>query len=74
LIPRIREGASLDALPRGCSGPLMGRSLPKLVVLVAIGLVVAAIFVVSRGGPAPEPNVVYVNPGFTTASPAPPAP
>ena len=64
----------LDAIPSQCSGPDMGRLLPKLIVLIAIGLVVAAIFVVTRGGPSTEPNVVYVNPGFTTAAPAPPAP
>jgi len=37
-------------------------------------VVVVAIFVVTRRGPSTEPNVVYVNPGFTTAAPAPPAP
>ena len=52
----------------------MGRSLPKLIVLIAIGAVVAAIFMVTRRGPSTEPNVVYVNPGFTTAAPAAPAP
>ena len=64
----------LDALPSQCSGPDMGRLLPKLIVLLAIGGVVAAIFVVARPGPSTEPNVVYVNPGFTTAAPATPAP
>jgi hypothetical protein len=52
----------------------MGRSLPKLIVLIAIGVVVAAIFVVTRRAPSTEPNVVYVNPGFTSAAPATPAP
>ena len=52
----------------------MGRSLPKLIVLLAIGLVVAAIFVVTRRGPSTEPNVVYVNPGFNTTAPPAPAP
>ena len=53
----------------------MGRSLPKLIVLLAIGVVVAAIFVVTRRGPASEPGIVYVNPGFNAAAPAaPPAP
>lgn len=52
----------------------MGRWLPKLIVMLAIGAVVAAIFVVARGGPSKEPNVVYVNPGFTTPAPASPAP
>ena len=65
---------SLDALPCQCSRPDMGRSLPKLIVLIAIGVVIAAIFVVTRRGPPTEPNVVYVNPGFSTAAPAPPAP
>jgi len=50
----------------------MGRSLPKLIVLIAIGLVVAAIFKVTRREPSHEPGVVYVNPGINT--PAPPAP
>ena len=51
----------------------MGRLLTKLIVLVAIGLVVAAIYAVERrGASAPEPGIVYVNPGFST--PAPPAP
>ncbi len=52
----------------------MGRSLPKLIVLIAIGVVVAAIFVVTRRVPSTEPNVVYVNPGFSTPAPATPAP
>ena len=52
----------------------MGRSLPKLIVLLAIGVVVAPIFVVTRRGPSTEPNVVYVNPGFTTTAPVTPAP
>ena len=64
----------LDVPPSQCSGPDMGRLLPKLIVMLAIGAVVAAIFVVVRGGPSTEPNVVYVNPGFSTAAPAPPAP
>jgi hypothetical protein len=51
----------------------MGRLLPKLIVLIAIGIVVAAIFVVTRRAPSTEPNVVYVNPGFSTAAPAAPA-
>jgi len=66
--------STLDATAFQCSGPDMGRLLPKLIVLIAIGLVVAAIFVVTRGGPSTEPNVVYVNPGFATTAPAPPAP
>jgi hypothetical protein len=49
----------------------MGRSLPKIVVLIAIGAVIAAIYVVQRRGPPPPPNVVYVNPGVSAPSPAP---
>ena len=64
----------LDAHPSQCSGPHMARLLPKLIVMLAIGVVVAAIFVVTRGGPSTEPNVVYVNPGFSTSAPATPAP
>src|SRR5258706_9379602 len=64
----------LDAPPSQCSGRAMGRSLPKLIVLIAIGVVVAAIFVVTRRVPSTEPNVVYVNPGFSTPAPATPAP
>ena len=48
--------------------------LLAVIVLLAIGVVVAAIFVVTRRGPSTEPNVVYVNPSFSTAAPAPPAP
>jgi hypothetical protein len=48
----------------------MGRSLPKIVVLVAIGAVVTAIYLVERRGPPPPPNVVYVNPNISTPSPA----
>lgn len=64
----------LDAHLSQCSGPHMGRWLPKLIVMLAIGVVVAAIFVVTRRGPSTEPNVVYVNPGFSTPAPATPAP
>jgi hypothetical protein len=52
----------------------MGRSLPKIVVLIAIGILLAAIFVVQRRGSAPEPGVVYVNPSIGTAAPPAPAP
>jgi hypothetical protein len=52
----------------------MGRWLPKLIVMLAIGVVVGAIFMVTWRGPSTEPNVVYVNPGFSTSAPAPPAP
>ena len=64
----------LDAHPSQCSGLHMGRLLPKLIVMLAIGAVVAAIFVVARGGPSTEPNIVYVNPGFSASAPATPAP
>jgi hypothetical protein len=52
----------------------MRRWLPKLIVLLAIGGVLAAIFVVMRGTPSADPGIVYVNPGFSTAAPAAPAP
>jgi hypothetical protein len=55
----------------------MGRSLPKLVVLLAIGAVIAAIYLFERrGAPAQqEPGVVYVNPSVGSSGPAPaPAP
>jgi hypothetical protein len=44
----------------------MGRSLPKIVVLVAIGLVVAGIYYVTQGGGAPPPKqgVIYIDPGI----------
>jgi hypothetical protein len=51
----------------------MGRWLPKLIVMLAIGGVLAAIFMVTRGDPSRDPGIVYVNPGFSTA-PARPAP
>ena len=68
------RNARLDEMALQCSGPEMGRSLPKIVVLIAIGAVVAAIFMVTRRGPASEPGIVYVNPGFNSAAPATPAP
>jgi hypothetical protein len=53
----------------------MGRLLTKLIVLVAIGLVVVAIYrVEQRWTSAPEAGIVYVNPGFATPAPAAPAP
>lgn len=54
----------------------MGRSLPKLIVLLAIGAVIAAIYLFERrGAPAQqEPGVVYVNPSVGSSSPAPAAP
>jgi len=51
----------------------MGRGTPRLIALLAIGLVVAAIYYVTRTDtPPPAPNVVYVNPN--ASAPAPPAP
>jgi len=44
--------------------------MPKIVVLIAIGALVAAIYVVERRGPPPPPNVVYVNPNIGAPSPA----
>ena len=44
--------------------------MPKIVVLIAIGAVVAAIYVIERRGPPPPPNVVYVNPNISTPSAA----
>jgi hypothetical protein len=50
----------------------MGRLLTKIIVLIPIGLVVAAIYrLEQRWTTAPEPNVVYVNPGFSAPAPAP---
>jgi hypothetical protein len=51
----------------------MGRWLPKLIVMLAIGAVLAAIYVVTQRGGPPDPGIVYVNPGFSTPAPAPPA-
>jgi hypothetical protein len=49
----------------------MGRSLPKLIVLLAIGAVIAAIYFVERRGPTQQPDagIVYVNPSAGTAAP-----
>jgi hypothetical protein len=53
----------------------MGRSLPKLIVLLAIGAVIAAIYFVTRGSPpAPQSGVVYVNPSVGSPAPAPASP
>jgi hypothetical protein len=46
----------------------MGRSLPKLIVLLAIAAVVVAIIVVSRRSPPPQSGIVYVNPNAGTAN------
>lgn len=65
-------------MARECSGPLMGnmgRGTPRLIALLAIGIVVAAIYYVQRrNAPPPQetPNVVYVNPNANVrAAPAP---
>jgi len=54
----------------------MGRGTPRLIALLAIGIVVAAIYYVQRrNAPPPQetpPNVVYVNPN--ASAPAAPAP
>ena len=53
----------------------MSRLLTKLIVLAAIGAVVVAIYrVEQRWTTAPDPGVVYVNPGFSTPAPAAPTP
>ncbi len=53
----------------------MGRGTPRLIALLAIGIVVAAIYYVDRrNAPPPQeppPNVVFVNPNFGGVSPAP---
>jgi len=54
----------------------MRRGTPRLIALLAVGIVVAAIYYVQqRNAPPPrppEPNVVYVNPN--ARAPAAPAP
>jgi hypothetical protein len=53
----------------------MAKLLIRLIVLIPIALVVIAIYrLEQRWSTAPEPNVVYVNPGFKPTAPAPPAP
>jgi len=55
----------------------MGRNAPKIIVLLAIAGLVAAVYVVERQAPAPAPSgVVYVNPnaGAAVAPAAPPSP
>ena len=50
----------------------MGRLLTKIIVLIPIALVVFAIYrLEQRWTTAPEPNVVYVNPGFSAPAPTP---
>lgn len=46
----------------------MPRSGPKIIVLLAIAGVVAAIYFVEKRAPAPPPSggIVYVNPGTGT--------
>ena len=56
-------------------GRASGRLLTKIIVLTGIGLVVAAIYSMEqRLTSAPEPGIVYVNPGFKTPAPAPSPP
>lgn len=44
---------------------LMGRALPKIVVLIAIGAVVVAIYVVGqRLMTRPNPGVIYIDPAI----------
>jgi hypothetical protein len=53
----------------------MARFLTRLIVLIPIALVVVAIYrLEQRWTTTPEPNVVYVNPGFKPSVPAPTAP
>lgn len=51
----------------------MGRGTPRLIALLAIGLVVAAIYYVQRRNtPPPKPaedNVIYVNPNIRAPAP-----
>jgi len=54
----------------------MGRGTPRLIALLAIGLVVAAIYYVQRRNApppsSPDQGVIYVNPNVS--APAAPAP
>jgi len=51
----------------------MGRGTPRLIALLAIGIVVAAIYYIQqRNTPPAQPNVIYVNPN--ASGPAAPAP
>jgi len=54
----------------------MGRNAPKLIVLLAIAGLIAAIYIVERNAPAPAPSgVVYINPDAGAAiAPAGPPP
>ena len=78
-MPLLSLGISaLDAAAGGCSGRAMGnmgRGTPRLIALLAIGIVVAAIYYVQqRNAPQQQsapPNVVYVSPNVTTPAPAP---
>ena len=53
----------------------MRRGTPRLIALLAVGLVVAAIYYVQqRNAPPPKPaedNVIFVNPNISTPAPAP---
>lgn len=54
----------------------MGRNAPKIIVLLAIAGLIAAIYVVERNAPAPAPSgVVYINPnpGAAIAPAGPPS-
>jgi len=66
----------LTRTPPNAPRPPMGQiAAETAIVLIAIGLVVAAIFVVTAAPTLPQSRaVVYVNPGFSTPRPAPPAP
>jgi hypothetical protein len=51
----------------------MGRNAPKIIVLLALAGLVAAVYVVERRAPAPAPSgVVYVNPNAGAVAPAAP--
>jgi hypothetical protein len=53
----------------------MGRLLTKIIVLIPIGLVVAAIYrLEQRWTTAPEQGVVYIDSGMSARNPLPPAP
>jgi hypothetical protein len=48
----------------------MGRALPKIIVLAAIGLIVIAIYVtMQRLTERPAPGVIYIDPGIGAQNP-----
>jgi len=54
----------------------MGRGTPRLIALLAVGIVVAAIYYVQRRNAPPpqtEQNVIYINPNINAPA-RPPAP